>query len=78
MNGYGTLLSTSLFNTKHHEYSRTEDSSGFQTMRRKKIAHKPGPNPQRGWSRIGAENTATLFAPDKVVSKSDAKVRHSL
>ena len=25
------------------------------------IAHRPGPDPQRGWSKIGAENTSTLY-----------------
>lgn len=25
------------------------------------IAHRPGPDPQRGWSKVGAENTSTLY-----------------
>lgn len=28
------------------------------------IAHPPGPNPQRGWSRIGAENSSKLYASE--------------
>ncbi|KAK3172572.1 hypothetical protein OEA41_005896 [Lepraria neglecta] len=25
------------------------------------IAHQPGPDPQRGWSKVGAENSSTLY-----------------
>jgi hypothetical protein len=25
------------------------------------IAHQPGPSPQRGWSRVGAENSSKLY-----------------
>ena len=25
------------------------------------IAHRPGPDPQRGWSKVGAENSSTLY-----------------
>jgi len=28
---------------------------------KQKAAHPPGPNPQRGWSGIGVESTASLY-----------------
>ncbi|KAK4219676.1 hypothetical protein QBC37DRAFT_382429 [Rhypophila decipiens] len=46
---------------------------------KQKIEHKPGPNPQRGWSAVGSESTAKLFGrlngnPDgRKISETDAK-----
>ena len=31
------------------------------TEQKMKIIHHPGPDPQRGWSRKGAETTAKLY-----------------
>ncbi|KAG9241338.1 hypothetical protein BJ878DRAFT_466590 [Calycina marina] len=41
------------------------------TKEKQKIANIPGPNPQRGWSHIGAENSATLY--QKGLLKSEVK-----
>lgn len=42
------------------------------------FAHEPGPHPQRGWSRLGSENAAKLYAalhtPDRSVDVVDSRV----
>ncbi|KAF4552920.1 Non-heme dioxygenase in morphine synthesis N-terminal-containing protein 3 [Elsinoe fawcettii] len=44
---------------------------------KEKIAHQPGPDPQRGWSKIGSENAAKLYAAlqssSQVVDVVDAR-----
>ena len=33
----------------------------MQAQDKSSIAHRPGPDPQRGWSKVGAENSSTLY-----------------
>jgi hypothetical protein len=33
----------------------------MQTTEKLSIANQPGPHPQRGWSRVGAENSSNLY-----------------
>ena len=44
-------------------FGYTQNKLFFQMQAHDKssIAHRPGPDPQRGWSRVGAENTSTLY-----------------
>ncbi|KAF2226213.1 oxidoreductase [Elsinoe ampelina] len=44
---------------------------------KEQIAHQPGPNPQRGWSGVGSENAAKLYAAlqglDDQIGKADSR-----
>jgi hypothetical protein len=46
------------------------------------VAHQPGPNPQRGYSKIGSENLGTVyrhdFAPKEQNPYKDMRVGASL
>ena len=51
----------------------------MQTKDKVSLVNPPGPNPQRGWSRVGAENSSTLYQKGLLKSQmtedlSDAKV----
>jgi isopenicillin N synthase-like dioxygenase len=52
----------------------------LQTEDKMSIAHNPGPKPQRGWSKVGAENSSTLYRKGLLGSEvtedlRDARVR---
>lgn len=50
-------------NYEYHGLTSTQNKEFFKLPIESKldIAHKPGPNPQRGWSCVGSENSAKLY-----------------
>lgn len=81
---------TSYSNGYEHTYCTVHDKKTYEGHKqsrkffelpedaKREIEHQPGPNPQRGWSAVGAESTAKLFGDlvpgsSKIVEK-DAKV----
>lgn len=77
-NGYEHAYCTFYDNKTNEKHTQSRKFFELPEDAKREIEHQPGPNPQRGWSAVGAESTAKLFGDlvpgsRKIVEK-DAKV----